>query len=172
MVNIQTSDLVSLADFPLAWRFTDERWTRLPDQVLEGIKPLSATRFREIVARSPFEVLLTCRPDFSGFDISKPISLEEKNDATKSWFLNLPIASNSQVYLCWSTHEGLAAVTSWRTFVDYWDDFWYPFDFLFIFDETRNWAVCLGSEEIAVFLQPRTSTHRLQKSNSNCANGE
>jgi hypothetical protein len=34
-----------------------------------------------------------------------------------------------------------------------WDDLWYPFDRLCAFDETRQWAVVLGPEERALFIE-------------------
>ncbi len=38
-------------------------------------------------------------------------------------------------------------------FAEVWDDLWYPFDRLCVFDETRQWAVLLGPEEQAVFIE-------------------
>gem|GEM_PF-5600687 len=41
----------------------------------------------------------------------------------------------------------------WSTFVEVWDDFWYPFDRLCVFDEMQQWAVLLRPEAQAVFIE-------------------
>ncbi len=55
--------------------------------------------------------------------------------------------------MCWQVGHGVAAVMDWSMFAEVWDDLWYPFDRLCVFDETRQWAVLLGPEEQAVFIE-------------------
>jgi hypothetical protein len=154
VVDYNPSDVVPLADFPLAWRITDERWTRLPDAVLARIKPLSAAAGRRILERSPFRELLSVRPDLGDLRATRRTSLED-DDAVKTWLRGLPIDPRGDVYLCWSTMDGAVVVTDWDAFVESWDDFWYPFDCLFLFDESHSWLVAFGPEEEAGFLGPQ-----------------
>ena len=161
MVDYQPSDVIAMTEFPLAWRITDDRWARLPETVLARIKPLSLAKSQQVVERSPFESFLTNQPDLEDFLVAREVSLEGDDPpgggSIRRWFHGLPIDPSSEVYLCWSTLGGTTAVTDWGTFIEFWDDFWYPFDYLFLFDETHAWLVTLGVEERAAFLQPRLS---------------
>jgi hypothetical protein len=49
--------------------------------------------------------------------------------------------------------DGLAAVIDWGTFTEIWDDLWYPFDWMCVFDDTNEWAVLFGPGEIARFAE-------------------
>jgi hypothetical protein len=159
MVTYHPGDAIPLSDFEFACRITDSQWSSLPDRVLHRIKPLSTCKSKELLEQSPFGDSRGRLFDDGQYHGTRNVSLEGENDSdrerVKRWFRELPIPSNQDVYLWWQVGDGVAAVTDWATFIEVWDDLWYPFDRLCVFDQTREWAVLLGPEERAVFIERR-----------------
>ncbi len=157
MVHYENSDLIPLKDFPIAWRITDPRWSSQPDAILDRIKPLSAAMGRELYARSPLSRPLKYPPDVSPLCITGEQSLEGSGPPQDAdcyrWFRALPIEPTREVYLCWDMGGGVAAVIDWGTFTEIWDDLWYPFDRMCVFDDTLGWVVLFGADEIARFAE-------------------
>jgi hypothetical protein len=149
VVVYHSTDTIPISDFALAWRITDARWTSLPERLLSRIMPFSDRKSKELLDKASF--------DPAQYHAARQASLEEESDYDKErvqkWLRELPIPTSQDVYLCWQVGEGVAAATDWSTFVEVWDDLWYPFDRLCVFDETRQWAVVLGPEEQAVFIE-------------------
>lgn len=149
MVVYHPTDTIPISDFEFAWRITDARWAALPERLLNRINPFSDRKSKELLDKSCF--------DPAQYHAARQASLEDEGDVNKArvqkWFRELPIAASQDVYLCWQVGEGVAAATDWSTFVEVWNDLWYPFDRLCVFDETRQWAVLLGPEEQAVFME-------------------
>ncbi len=44
MITIDAADVVPMNQFPLAWRFTDERWSRRGGEALRDVRPLTPAR--------------------------------------------------------------------------------------------------------------------------------
>jgi hypothetical protein len=157
MVTYQPADTIPMSDFEFAWRITDAQWSLLPERVLNQIKPLSPRKSQELLEKSPFSETVGRPFDPGQYGATGQISLEAASDSekecVKAWLRGLPIPANQEVYLCWQVGGGVAAATGWTTFMEVWDDLWYPFDRLCIFDETRQWAVLFGPEEQAVFIE-------------------
>ena len=86
----------------------------------------------------------------------QPVPSDASNgpDSRRSWLGNLPIDPREPVYVCWHSAQPSAIVTNWGTFVAVWDNLWYPFDAMSVFDETAAWAVVLGPESYAAFVRP------------------
>lgn len=79
---------------------------------------------------------------------------EPEGDARiTQWFADLPIEPARQVYLCWDSAGGVAAITDWKTFQETWGDLWYPFDHLCVFDDSGEWALLFGPDEEVRFLE-------------------
>lgn len=148
-VEYQPSDLLPLDLFRYSWRITDDRWSSLPEPVLHRIKPLSPEKSKGVFEK-------TRLLDPGCYRATRHVSLEGETESVKLWFRKLPIASNDEIYLCWE--RDVAAVTDWSTFVNVWDDFWYPFDRLYVFVDSLQWAVVLGPEEEADFVE-RVAVH-------------
>jgi hypothetical protein len=163
MVTYQSSDIIPMSEFEYAWRITDAKWSSLPEETLRRIKPMGARRSKQLFESSP----LCGGPgwpypfDPASYHATRQLSLEAEDapanerirEQGKQWYRRLPIAPENEVYLCWAVGEGVAAVTDWHTFTDVWDDLWYPFDRMCVFDDSRDWALLLGMEEYAVFIE-------------------
>jgi hypothetical protein len=157
MVAYHPSDTIPMSTFEFAWRITNAQWSSLPEKVLSRIKPLSPSKSTELLQKSPFEGTVDQLFDPGQYHVTRQVSLEGESNSekqrVKKWFGELPVPANQEIYLCWQVGDGVAAVTDWATFIEVWDDLWYPFDRLCVFDETRQWAVLLGPEERAVFIE-------------------
>ncbi|HEX5437801.1 MAG TPA: TonB family protein [Gemmatimonadaceae bacterium] len=107
---------MSLADFPLRWRWTESRGNMLPAQALSRIRPLSAARAAEL---APHAVYLC--------DERRELSREMRADGEvaemAAWLRTLRIDPATRVVVCWD--EVSAVVTDWALFCRYWDDFCY-----------------------------------------------
>lgn len=157
MMTLQADDVVPLQDWELAWRITDDRWAALPDGLLRRIKPLSAGAARRVRT-----VGIACQPVI-GRSVAEPFAVTREQSLEASgarddggcqvWFRDLPIAPDDRVFLSWSMGEGVAAVTDWETFRETWEDLWYPFDELFLFDDIGDWVVRFGPDEVVRFAE-------------------
>lgn len=154
MVKYSLTDLISIRDFAFVWRITDARWDTLPTDVLERIRPLSARRSKEVCELSSVFQNVQTRQVSEIYQISRRTSPEgitpSDRDRIAGWLVGLPIQQSECVYVCWSNM--VAIVVEWSVFIQIWDSLWYPFDHVFVFDETLDWAVVFGPEELAVYI--------------------
>lgn len=170
MVHHDSSQVIAIEDFPFAWRITDPKWTSLPKEVLSRIKPLTAARAKQVFDSSPLRDRVVGGYPFDPcrHHAVAHVSLEGTDDTDRdrvaSWLGALPIANNTEVYVCWQADEGVAVITDWKTFSEVWDDLWYPFDSVCVLDDSTDWALLLGPEEHAVFIQSGPVNAQLPKS--------
>jgi hypothetical protein len=160
MVRYHPSEIVPVKEFPLAWRITDPRWASLPADLLIHIKPLGPSRSKQLLDDLPFQGSSQVPFDPTRFHAVKETRLDTERE--RSWFQSVSIPTQEEVYLVWVS-AGTAAITDWGTFVQVWDDLWYPFDTLCIFDESHQWGVLLGPEERAIFVRRGPVDPRLPK---------
>lgn len=154
---------VDLAMSPLGWRFTDNKWDLLPDRIQSRIHAISDVVSQEIQEKSrQFHHIGWRDVNVQDYHISSTASLEEdkhnSSQIIKHWFLKLDIPLDALVYLTWHNfNDAVAYVTEWGIFVEYWNSFFYPFDILNIFDDTMQWAVLCGTEEVARYICQNSS---------------
>ena len=151
MLDITT---IPMEEFPLGWRLTDSKYRVLPSAHLEQIKPLdSASAKRLFEMTKPWYREQPFTQGFLADIASTPISGrdgEREIKRVRKWLYQRGIPFKHRVLLSWSNTE--AAVTTWKMFVRYWDDLWYPgSDDLAVFDESLGWALFLWHEEEAFF---------------------
>ena len=155
MVNVEPTDVIALEEFPLAWRINDPRWASLPAPVLGRLRPLTTARSRTLFEASPLSRPFLTRYDRGRVRVARRTSLEDsgspEDGPIRQWFRNLPIGPACEVYLCWG--DATAAVVDWGTFAEVWDDLWYPFDNLAVFDEMHDWWLVFGPDEEVIFLE-------------------
>ena len=153
VVTIDPSDLRPISAFPFAWRITDERWTKLPSEELREIAFLSDEASVRVFQR--FEQFPTIGMAFDAqkYHVVSDCRLDDTSkQAVQEWFASLPIRPSEQVYVSWCGNPPAVAVMPWSIFTRRYDDFWYPFDRLAVYDDTLEWAVLLGPEERAIFI--------------------
>jgi hypothetical protein len=136
VITIDPADVVPIDQFPLAWRFTDERWSRRGAGALRDIRPLTARRAAELhgplaaahhVARDAVaeHVAAACQDDAGARQVGEA----------------LPPADDERIVLSWD--QVAALETSWRTFREQWEVFCYPgSDDLTISPLDERWVLC------------------------------
>ncbi len=160
MIKRTVGDTISIDEFAYNWRINDAHWDKLSDDLLRQILPLSAKRVQEVMeaAKSlyhPGPYMLRTENYHAKSQASLETDTPGNAVLTNEWLSSLPIASDEEIYVCWLTSDA-AVITSWGIFKHVWESLWYPFDFVAVFDETLNWAVLLGREEIAVYAERDT----------------
>lgn len=150
MITYTTDDVIQIEDTPFAWRFSGEPWGTLSNAQRSVIFPLSEKRGKDI--KEAGRVLRQSYPPIVNTSLYRVISetsLEDEHDVL-CWLTFLPIIGSEGIYISWGDDQPVA--TAWDIFIQLWDDFWYPFDVVNIFDDTLQWAVLLGPEEWAVHI--------------------
>ena len=135
MLNIGEDDFIPLEE----QKYLSDRWTEpdnaaLPPRILDQIKIIRSEKSARLWAY----FYPICGKDFSRLifpslrdevDMSKfadigHYSVEKSDEEIFSWLSSLDIPATSRMAFCWETN--VAAVTTWKIFVKYWDDFYYP----------------------------------------------
>lgn len=155
MVTYSFVDIIPIHNFTYAWRITDKQRASLSAAVLQHILPISSAGSKEICRRGrSFRCNKPPYVNTAYYHVMSHCSLEGTNtsneDRIQHWFRQLPIKGTEQLYISWG--DSVAIITEWAIFTEIWDNLWYPFDAVDIFDETMDWAVLFGPEEFAVFL--------------------
>jgi hypothetical protein len=135
--NNLSQQAVSFLEFPLSWRFKDTTSKR----VLNGFLPLSSEGSAFVSGFLNSKCLYGDFPFQTG--IFRNIELFNSDDRQPSevrdWLFSKLIDPDDVVYLHWDSTT--SAITPWKTFVEYYDDFHYhTADDLIIFDKELNWS--------------------------------
>ena len=149
---------IPMHEFPLRWRFTDPKYRLLPVAHLAQVKPLdagSARRLHDVASRWHYDT----HPADGTFVKAARTSIEahtpDETSRVRAWLYDRRIQFSQPVFLSWS--GDLAALTTWKMVVRYWDAFWYPSsDDLLVFDASQSWALLLWHEEEAFFASEAT----------------
>lgn len=145
------------ARFPYSWRIEDERWDKLPPEIMGQLSVFSESTvvaLHEMVSafREPGPFV----PKEGKLKIASRCSLVEEHidDSARiqHWFATLPIPCHESVYVHWSNQQDAALAMTWSLFRAIWNSLWYPFSSVEVFDDSLEWAVLLGQEEEAWFM--------------------
>jgi len=138
----------------LRWRLTDPKYRVAPPAHLAQIEPLdaaSAGRLLEVTVPWYREQPFT--RGFFAEVTSTPLAGDDgaaDGRRVRKWLYQRGVPFKRRVFLSWDSTE--AAVTTWKMFVKYWDELWYPgSDDLAVFDESLSWALFLWHEGEAFF---------------------
>lgn len=124
MIEIADSDSRLLEDFPLKWRWTDERWNKLPSVSLAQINPLANAKAEEIY-KSHLKYLSHDGFDKDFIEQREMIRTESADfSVIQNWLKNLISDQSAKILVSWC--EDLAVQTTGEIFCDYWNDFCYP----------------------------------------------
>lgn len=133
---------MKIEEFPLAWRWTDSKYSPLPVDVLSQMVPLTKEEARIAFTRGK-----NLR-DSSGITHSAEISRPEGRVWLRTQYEDL----SATVTVVWSF--GWALRTSWHIFTEYWDTFCYPSsDDIAVISDSEQWVLYYDHEEQFEFVR-------------------
>jgi len=140
---------MKLKDFPLAWRWTDEKYALLPENVLSQIIPQSS----EQAARLFKESLRFCGSDGldeKQFSLTQVVTKDVSPALVSEWLIACHNNVETTVFLSWQPN--IAVSTTWGIFAKYWSEFCYPAsDDLNVWSKTDSWMLLYHHEELLQF---------------------
>jgi hypothetical protein len=142
VITIDAADVVPMDQFPLAWRFTDERWDARRGGLRADLRPLRPARAGELAPRLADACALyhhgEGKPDVH---IAAPCESAADVVRTRDRLARLPIGEDERIVVSWE--PGVALETSWRTFTTQWQAFCYPgTDDVTISPLDERWVLC------------------------------
>lgn len=144
--------LVPMGDFRLKWRFTEEKYDKLPDQHLEQLKPLdkeAANFLWDYMAKTNLHSDTPFKKDFFQ-TIDKARILEDNEKEIKKWLYQRGLPFDKPVFLSWQPTE--AMIVPWKLLIKYFDSFYYrSSDDLTVIDQSLNWALLFYHEDEIYF---------------------
>ena len=155
-MNVDFKNILShttrLADFELAWRFTDEKYNILPDSHLELLRPLDKSGAKFLSDYISAVNLHGDIPFKKGFfrTIDKAKILDDNQREIKKWLYQRGIPFDKLIFLSWSQEN--AMIVPWKIFIKYFDSFYYgSSDDLTVIDHTLTWALLFYHEDEIYF---------------------
>jgi hypothetical protein len=103
-----------IEDFPLAWRWTNPKYTVFPQDILQQLLPLSA----EVAAKLSALTAREWQEQAEEFETAEDVA------ATQQWLASLGIPAGN-VSVVWDRHT--AILVPWSIFCAYWNHICYPF---------------------------------------------
>lgn len=144
--------VIPMDDFRLKWRFTDEKYDKLPDQHLVQLKPLDneAAKFLwDYIARTNLHNDTPFKKDFFR-TIDKARILDGNEKEIKKWLYQRGIPFDKPVFLSWQPTD--AMIVPWKLLIKYFDSFYYgTSDDLTVIDQSLNWALLFYHEDEIYF---------------------
>lgn len=140
-----------ISDFPLQWRWTEEKYDKLPDDHLSRIIPANTD-----MARSLWERSLTLsdgktefRPSTELFDFVSELDKPHSTDRTEKWIRdNFQTKELNSIKVWVSWQPDLAVQTDMEIIAQYWDTFCYEAsDDTSIFPELGEWIIHYWHED-------------------------
>ena len=139
-------DFISLNEFNLKWRFTEEKYNCLPVEDLSLIQPLSKRKAREIYRYSR-KFLGNASLLKSEFSTVESLQTSDDYEAVRDWLRAKEILPETRVAISWD--KANCVITSWRVFCKYWDDFCYPSsDDILVWSSPEDWFLYYCHHEI------------------------
>jgi hypothetical protein len=131
-----TSHPMNIQEFPLAWRWTDERYAVFSDAVLSQLQPLAGQD-----AQLAFESARGIQRN-SGIIQSAGVSDEDG----RIWLRARHDGLDDLVTISWAPDCALR--TSWRIFTEHWSDFCYPSsDDVAVWPDAADWVLFYHHDE-------------------------
>ena len=130
---------MNIREHPLAWRWTDEKYALLPDNILREMFPVEETEAAGLFTRSLTFIRDTdLSPDI--FTITAISANPFSAEAGCRWLRERQPDLSVPVVLSWD--ESTAIRTIWEVFTNYWDDFCYPSsDDVLVWPESESWVL-------------------------------
>lgn len=142
--------VIPMVDFRLKWRFTEEKYDKLPDQDLEQLKPLDnqAAKFLwDYITQTDLHKDTPFKKDYFR-TIDKARILYGNEKVIKKWLYQRGLPFDKPVFLSWQPTE--AMIVPWKLLIKYFDSFYYAED-LTVIDQSLNWALLFYHEDEVYF---------------------
>lgn len=140
---------MKLKDFPLAWRWTDEKYALLPDNVLSRIIPQTNEQAAHLFKDS-LRFCGTDGLDEKQFSLIQIITKDVEPALVSEWLIACHNNAETTVFLSWQPN--IAVSTTWGIFAQYWTEFCYPAsDDLNVWSEANSWMLLYHHEELLQF---------------------
>lgn len=142
--------IISIDDFRLKWRFTDEKYNVLPKIHLDQLKPLdkiAAKYIWDFISKTDLHADIPFKNNYFR-TIDKVKIYADNQMEIKKWLYRRGLPFEKQVYLSYSPDEAIKV--PWKVFIKYFDSFYYSDD-LTIVDESLQWALLFYHEDEIYF---------------------
>ncbi|MBC7536928.1 MAG: hypothetical protein H7258_14655, partial [Ferruginibacter sp.] len=134
------------------WRFTDNKYDKLPEKHLDRLKPLDnqAAKFLwDYIAKINLHEDIPFKKDFF-LTIKKVKVLDGNEQEIKKWLYQRGLPFDKAVFLSWDQTD--AMIVPWKLLIKYFDSFYYGgSDDLTIIDQSLNWALLFFHEDEIYF---------------------
>jgi hypothetical protein len=142
VLTVEAADVVPMDQFPLAWRFTDERWDTRRGGLRADLRPLRPARAVELAPIMADACAVHHRgegkPDVH---IAAPCESAADVVRTRDALDGLPVDPEERIIVSWE--PTVALETSWQTFTTQWQAFCYPgSDDVTISPLDEGWVLC------------------------------
>ena len=143
------ADFVAIDRFPLAWRWTDERYAKFGATDLAAIRPLRA----ESAAAAWQRIRVLPKAFAIAAVFEGPPEEDGHTAAVRAWLEDHIHADPVDVLLLWAPDT--AALVSAGLFAGRWDDFWYPSsDDLDVVPVDESWMIRIHHDGSLLRLAP------------------
>ena len=124
ILNIEPADFSELSEFPLRWRWTDQRYAVFSEDQLARIQPLRQERAQDVHHLA----LKSLSAERGDFDIDSQLfepadRIDSRSLDVNAWLTNV-IPSGAPIVVSWDFKT--AVFTDSDLFIARWDDFCYP----------------------------------------------
>lgn len=144
--------IILIDNFQLRWRFTDEKYDKLPDQHLDQLKPLdkAASKFLwDFISNTDLHSDIPFKKDFFR-TIDKAKILDNNKIEIKKWLYQRGLPFEKIVFVSWDKENSM--IVPWKFLIKYFDSFYYPAsDDLTVIDQSMNWALLFYHEDEIYF---------------------
>jgi hypothetical protein len=147
--SLTKDDFISINDFRLKWRFTEDKYNRLPEYDLSLIQPLSNRKAMEFNRYSQ-KFIGNATLLESKFSRVESLEITDNYSAVRDWLTATQIDSSTKVAVSWDNTD--CVISLWCIFCKYWDDFCYPSsDDILVWSSTEDWFLYYCHHEIFEF---------------------
>jgi hypothetical protein len=144
--------IIPMEDFPLKWRFTDEKYDKLPEAHLEQLRPLNndASKFLwEYIGDTNLHKDIPFKKEFFR-TIDNVKILDDNETEIKKWLYHRGFPFDKFVFLSWE--PSIAMIVPWKILIKYYHSFYYSSsDDLTVIDRSLNWALLFYHEDEIYF---------------------
>ena len=152
-----------ISEFPLKWRWTEEKYDKLSDEHLARIVPVDTDVAKSLWERSLklSDGLTEFRPSTVIFDVVTELDEPHSVDNTEIWLRSNFKTKDLESIKVWvSWQPDLAVQTDMEIISRYWDSFCYEgSDDTSIFPETVEWAIHYWHEDRLYFATNSEQKH-------------